>query len=91
MKKLEKTLNIVAAKSYEYKGEKKTEWVRLGKQLVFDDGSKMSIIDCIPVGNWFDGILHFFENKQKEEPITQPQAKQVEPLNLNRTDDDLPF
>ena len=56
--------NICAAKEYTTaQGEQKTQWVRVGTAVMFDDGSIVQNIDCLPTGAWWTGMLQGFKQE----------------------------
>lgn len=63
--------NACAAKEYTtIQNERKTQWVKVGTAAMFDDGSFIINIDCLPNGHWWDGMLQIF----KQEPRHQSQG-----------------
>lgn len=56
--------NICAAKYYtNARGEQKTQWVKIGTAVMFDDGSIVQNIDCLPTGSWWTGTLQGFKQE----------------------------
>lgn len=63
--------NACAAKEYTTtQNERKMQWVKVGTAVMFDDGSIIINIDCLPNGQWWDGMLQLF----KQEPRNQSQG-----------------
>lgn len=60
--------NVCAAKEYvNGQNERKTTWVRLGTAVMFDDGSIIQNIDCLPNGNWWDGKIQLFKQESQNQ------------------------
>ena len=60
--------NVCAAKEYTTsQGEVKTQWVKLGTSVTFDDGSYLININALPIGNWWDGTLQGFKQEPRDQ------------------------
>ncbi len=67
--------NVCAAKEYtNAQNERKTTWVRLGTAVMFDDGSIIQNIDCLPNGNWWDGKIQLFKQEPQNQQSGYSQA-----------------
>lgn len=61
--------NVCAAKEYtNSQNERKTQWVRVGTAVMFDDGTIMQNVDCLPTGSWWDGTLQLFKQEARDQP-----------------------
>ena len=85
MSTVTKRFDIVAGRKYDVRGETKTHWVNCGDAAQWDDGSISLRLNSVPVGNWFDGKLNLFEQKDKA-----VKGKQSAPAN-DSSDDSIPF
>ncbi len=100
-KKVIQRYNVVAAKAYETaQGEAKTNWVKLGTAVQFDDGSFIQNIDALPTGSWWDNTMHLFKQEDRvaappQQTIQpQPQGARIEPngdFAVPTLDNDNPF
>ena len=67
--------NVCAAKEYtNAHNERKTTWVKLGTAVMFDDGSIIQNIDCLPNGNWWDGKIQLFKQESQNQQGGYSQA-----------------
>ncbi len=67
--------NVCAAKEYtNAQNERKTTWVKLGTAVMFDDGSIIQNIDCLPNGNWWDGKIQLFKQESQNQQGGYSQA-----------------
>ena len=88
MASVKKRFSICAGKKYQKGTEEKTQWIKVGQMVVWDDGGISQQIDCLPTGTWWDGKLSVFEEKQEGTQTTQQTAVVATP---QPTASDLPF
>lgn len=82
-----KKLDLCVAREYEYNGEKKTQWQKIG--VAFEkDGKMWGELRLIPT-NW-DGRFQLFELKTNEQAQPQQSVQQT-PKQQEAQQDDLPF
>lgn len=63
--------NACAAKEYTTsQNERKTQWVKVGTAAMFDDGSIIINIDCLPNGHWWDGMLQLFKPEARNQSLS---------------------
>lgn len=95
--KVKEIKNLCVARKYtDAQGQEKTQWITIGKEFIGDDGSSFLKIDTIPAGNWWNGIVSVFEqrndSKKPQADSQQATGQYREPTmpSPNYTDD-LPF
>ena len=79
MGSLVKVQNAVVKK--EIKDRDKPLWITIGKLFIFDDGQSL-ILESVPVGNWWDGKIFFYDQKPRDEkpaPIPEEETD-IEPF-----------
>lgn len=59
-----KRYDICAGRPY---GDDKKHWLNVGRLTEWDDGGLSIELHTVPTGNWFDGRLSVFEQKEKEQ------------------------
>lgn len=59
-----KRYDICAGRPY---GDDKKHWLNVGRLTEWDDGGLSIELHTVPTGNWFDGRLSVFEQKDKEQ------------------------
>lgn len=82
-----KRYDICAGRPY---GDDKKHWLNVGRLTEWDDGGLSIELHTVPTGNWFDGRLSVFEQKDKEQSggARQERPKRQAPDN---EPSDIPF
>jgi len=78
-------------------GESKKQWINVGRATKWDDGGISIELHAMPVGQWFDGKLNLFVQKEREQQQgRQAQRQGSRPAQQAPADDgcqvsDIPF
>jgi len=77
-------------------GEERKQWINVGRATKWDDGGISIELHAVPVGQWFDGKLNLFAQKEREQqgrPQRQerPAPKHADASNGDAFGDDIPF
>lgn len=80
-------------------GEEKKQWINVGRATKWDDGGISIELHAVPVGQWFDGKLNLFAQKEREQQQGKPPRQESKPREpsfadgpaQSFTDDEIPF
>lgn len=77
-------------------GEEKKQWINVGRATKWDDGGISIELHAVPVGQWFDGKLNLFAQKEREKSDRPAQRQESKPREASHrfVDDDpdsIPF
>lgn len=79
-----KRYDICAGRPY---GDDKKHWLNVGRLTEWDDGGLSIELHTVPTGNWFDGRLSVFEQKEKDQQgggrAARPQRSQRDDVDEN--------
>lgn len=59
--------NAAVARRYTHKGKENTEWIYIGEMTEWSNGDKNMVLKCLPTFPDWDGKVHFFVPKAREE------------------------
>ena len=78
-------------------GEDKKQWINVGRATKWDDGGISIELHAVPVGQWFDGKLNLFVQKEREQQQGRPPRQerqapaQTPPADDGFDSDSIPF
>lgn len=85
-----KRYDVCAGRPY---GDDKKHWIQVGRLTEWDDGGLSIELYATPSGNWFDGKLSVFEQKEREQgqQRQRPQRQAQQPADDFVDDAGVPF
>lgn len=62
---------VVARKYQKRDGSEGTQWINVGRAVEWNDGGLEVELTSIPVGDWWNGKVKLFVQKDKQQPKSQ--------------------
>jgi hypothetical protein len=85
--------DAVAARKYTTRdGQEKTQWINIGRAVEWDDGGIEVELTSVPVGDWWNGKVKLFVQKDKQQaPTAQAKSPPRQKPSDDFEDDNIPF